>query len=385
MYPDLSYFFYDLLGTNVDNWTAIFKTFGLFLALAFFASAYILRLEFIRKENEGILKPTIKTIELKKSSVISSTLINGLIGFFFGWKIPAIILAFDAFKNDPSSIVFSGAGNLLIGVLAGLAIGGYAYYAGMKQYTSRGEGKKQVNHFPHQMIGDITVVAAISGVLGSRLLSIVENSQPFFEDPIGQIFSGSGLSIYGGLIVGSAVCIYYIYKKGLPVIHVIDAAALAIIMGYIVGRMGCHFSGDGDWGIANAAASPGWFFLPDWLWSYEYPHNVINQGIAIEGCDWNYCNRLSPGVFPTPLYEIIMSGAIFGILWFLRKRIKVGGVIFFLFVALYGVERFFIEFIRVNDRYGPMDFSLAQYLSIAFVILGVGAIFYLYSRNKVKA
>ncbi|MBK8832882.1 MAG: prolipoprotein diacylglyceryl transferase [Saprospiraceae bacterium] len=118
---------------------------------------------------------------------------------------------------------------------------------------------------PHHRIGDITILAAISGIIGARLFSIIEseeNIKAFIKDPLDQLLSGSGLAIYGGLILAFITVYWYIYRKGMKPIHVMDAVAPALIMGYGVGRLGCQFSGDGDWGIVNTAPAPGWWFLP---------------------------------------------------------------------------------------------------------------------------
>ncbi|MBK8502419.1 MAG: prolipoprotein diacylglyceryl transferase [Saprospiraceae bacterium] len=111
------------------------------------------------------------------------------------------------------------------------------------------------------------------------------------------------MAIYGGLIVAFFYIFWYVKQKGMKPIHVMDAAAPAMIMGYAVGRIGCQLAGDGDWGIVNAMPEPSWWFLPDWMWAYDYPHNVLNQGIPIEGCEGNYCRRLAEKVFPTPFYK----------------------------------------------------------------------------------
>ena len=50
-----------------------------------------------------------------------------------------------------------------------------------------------------------------------------------------------------------------------------------MMLAYGVGRLGCHFSGDGDWGDPNRFEKP-LSILPDWLWAYRYPNNVINEG-----------------------------------------------------------------------------------------------------------
>ena len=236
---------------------------------------------------------------------------------------------------------------------------------------------------PHQRVGDITIVAAISGILGARLFSILENFGDFIQDPIGQLFSGSGLTIYGGLILAFIVVTWYVRKKGITPIHVMDAAAPALIVGYAVGRMGCQLAGDGDWGIVNAAAVPDWFFLPDWLWSFDYPRNVLNEGVLMENCVGRYCHRLDPPVYPTPAYEIIMGAVIFIILWMLRKKAKVAGTIFFVYVLLNGVERFIIENIRVNPRYTflGIELSQAQYIALGLVAVGAIGLYQLYRKK----
>ena len=138
--------------------------------------------------------------------------------------------------------------------------------------------KHQYTITPQSRVVDITLIAAVSGIIGSKLFSVFENFGDFLKDPIGQFFSGSGLTIYGGLILATYVVLRYVHKKGMPVLHVMDAGAPAMILGYAVGRMGCQLSGDGDWGIVNTSPKPDWFFLPDWLWSFRYPHNVIEEG-----------------------------------------------------------------------------------------------------------
>ena len=83
--------------------------------------------------------------------------------------------------------------------------------------------------------------------------------------------------------------------------------------------------------------------LPDWMWAYDYPNNVINAGIPIEGCIGNFCHRLPYPVFPTAIYEVMMGLALFAFLWSIRKRIKIPGILFGVYLILNGLERFSIE------------------------------------------
>ncbi|MGE5354843.1 MAG: prolipoprotein diacylglyceryl transferase [Deltaproteobacteria bacterium] len=380
MYPDLSYFLHDVFGTPYDNWTSIFKTFGLLLALAFLGSAWVLRLELIRKEKEGILKPTEIIFKQNKNKNLIPIIINGLIGFILGFKIPFIISQFDHFKNDPAGSLFSAEGNLLAGLLTAFIFGVYSYWESKKEVEK--PDKKQIIH-PYERTGDITIVAAISGIIGARLFSVFENFDSFLADPMGQIFSGSGLTIYGGLILAFIVVYYYVRKHGIAPIHMMDMAALAIVVGYGIGRLGCHFSGDGDWGIINELQKPFWFILPDWMWSYNYPNNVINEGVPLANCTANYCKQLVPGVFPTPVYESIAMLIVFILLWNLRTRIKIPGVLFFIYLILQGIERFLIEIIRVNTRYDflGMELSQAQFISLALLVIGIAGVIILYKKE----
>lgn len=385
MYPDLSYFFHDLLGTDPDNWLSVFKTFGVFLILSFIASAYVLNLELKRKEKEGLIHGFKEKEHIGFPATWQEIALNALFGFVLGFKIPYIAQHFDAFKPDPASMIFSGQGTMSWAILGAAAFGFFKYWD-KKRHQIAKPHTKEVTVLPHERIGDITILAAVSGLIGARLFSIIEseeNIKAFIKNPMDQLLSGSGLAIYGGLILAFIAVYIYVQRKGMKPIHVMDAVAPALIMGYAVGRLGCQFSGDGDWGIVNANAVPGWWFLPDWAWSYTYPHNVLNDGVTIEGCLWHYCHQLGEGVYPTPLYETFFSLIIFAVLWILRKRITIPGVLFFIYVFLNGTERYFIEKIRTNPDITllGMEATQAEYVAALLIITGIVGMVYLYLKK----
>lgn len=371
MYPDLSYFLHDLLGTPVDNWASIFKTFGLFLGLTFIFSFYVVRSELKRRHKVGLI-PALK-VKVAASSPLKDAVMNGLFGFLIGYKVPSIYTNFEAFKEDPAPVIFSMQGHILLGIAAFVLFGFYAYFMAINRPPSKG-GEIGIN--PADKTGDIIIIAAITGVIGSRLFSILENLDAFWEDPIGQLISGSGLTIYGGLLLAT-FCVYqYIKRLGIPPRQMMDVAALAVAGGYGVGRMGCQFSGDGDWGIVNEAAKPDWFFLPDWVWSYDYPRNVADfyqRGIKMKDCVGKFCTHLDPPVYPTPIYEIAIATVLFLFLWSIRKKVKTPGRIFFGYLVLSSFARFFVESIRVNPRYDyfGLGWSQAQWISVTLVFVGL--------------
>src|SRR5690606_23695045 len=113
--------------------------------------------------------------------------------------------------------------------------------------------------------------------------------------------------------------------------------------------------------------------LPDWMFAFDYPRNVNEEGISIPGCEGKYCNRLPLPVFPTAMYEVIMGLLIFGGLWLSRKKLKYPGQIFFLYLLLNGLERFLIEQIRVNSTYHlfGMEITQAEIIASALMIVGL--------------
>lgn len=388
MYPDLSYLFHDLFGSDPDNWLSVFKTFGVMLIISFIVSAYFLKSELRRKEQEGLLQGFVEKVKTGFPATWQEIAQNALFGFIIGFKLPYIMQHFEEFKPDPAAILLSGKGTFLLGLL-GAAIFGFLKYWDHRKRQLPKPVIKEVLVMPHQRIGDITILAAISGLVGARLFSIIEseeNIKAFIKDPLDQLLSGSGLAIYGGLILAFIVVYLYIRRKGMKPIHVMDAVAPALIMGYAVGRIGCQLSGDGDWGIVNTAYPPIWWLFPDWAWSYDYPHNVLNDGIQIEGCMWQYCRHLSEGVYPTPLYETFFSLIIFGILWALRRRIRIAGIIFFLYVFLNGIERLWIEKIRTNPdiSFMGLEATQAEYIAVLLIVIGAIGMVWCYLKNRVR-
>jgi len=216
------------------------------------------------------------------------------------------------------------------------------------------------------------------------------------------------------------------------------------MIAYAIGRIGCQVAGDGDWGIYNSAyisdvpghvipatsqqfqdklqqnatyflngsvidsggnavtvtdrhsesletvphkSFKGPSFLPAWLFAYTYPHNVNEDGILLHNCDDKYCRALPQPVFPTPFYETIVCGILFFILWLYRRKIKTPGVMFSVYLILNGIERFFVETIRVNSTYSIFGFhpTQAELISSALVLTGlIGVIIFKRKRPAVS-
>jgi phosphatidylglycerol---prolipoprotein diacylglyceryl transferase len=222
-------------------------------------------------------------------------------------------------------------------------------------------------------------------IIGSKLMSAMETPAEFFANPIRMLFTSGGMSYYGGFLGGFIAVIFYAKFHRIGIWYALDIAAIVIPLGYTFGRLGCHLSGDGCWGIQNTLSKPGFLkFLPDWAWGVTFPHNVAQQGVLIDACSGKYCHILPYPVFPTSLYEAAFSLLTFVMLWSFRKKLS-PGILFAIFLIIYSAARFFIEFIRVNPKFTILQVSLsqAQYISIPVFITGVGILLFLY-RKKLK-
>ncbi|MEP7264348.1 MAG: prolipoprotein diacylglyceryl transferase family protein [Bacteroidota bacterium] len=376
MYPTLSDILKDLFGINV---LLPIQTFGLLLGISFGFAAYILFLELKRKEENGLLSEihTKETIGLPATS--GELLIAGIFGFITGFKLLYIITEYSDFVNDTQGILLSGTGSLPGGI-AGAVLFIWIKYREKNKNKLDEPVEQQVILKPHQLVGNITMIAAVSGLIGAKIFHNLENLDEFEKDPLHALVSFSGLTMYGGLICGTIAVTWYGKKFNIKPLILSDAAAPALMLAYGTGRLGCQLAGDGDWGIVNLNPKPGFLsWLPDWAWAYNYPRNVVGEGIPIPGCEGRHCMMLPDAVYPTPFYEAIACILLFFVLWSYRKKITTPGMMFSIYLLLNGIERFFIEKIRVNTKYhiAGHEITQAQIISTLLIIVGITGIIYL--------
>lgn len=382
MYPKLSDLINDLFGTHIN---LPIQSYGFFLAMAFLTGAVILYKELDRMQKSGFLQTETKIVIKGKPASIFELVIAFIASFLVSWKVVGFIFDYSSFVNNPQEFLFSDKGSWIGGFLISVAYTAYYYYSKKKKEIVPPVEEK-VTVYPKDLAWPILFIAVIGGIFGAKLFHWFENWDEFISDPIGSLVSFSGLTFYGGLIVGFSSAMYYGYRHKLNIRRLMDAVAPALILAYGIGRIGCQVSGDGDWGIVNAAPKPGWLsFLPDWMWSYTFPHNIINEGIPIPGCTGPHCFELPQGVYPTAFYETVMTVIIFSILWSLRKRIKIPGLLFSIYLMFNGTERFLIEKIRINNVFELFGIQVTQAEVISSLIFlgGLGLfIYYLKSYNR---
>jgi phosphatidylglycerol---prolipoprotein diacylglyceryl transferase len=380
MYPNLYYAFKDLFGVEW-SFLRFVNSFGFFVAIAFIVAAIVLAKELRRKSRQGFFQPTEMQVMVGQPATALDLGLNFLLGFLLGYKILALFIMKNSATQDPQAFIFSTLGSWPAGIGLGLLFAGLKWWDKNKRKLAKPE-KRTVRIWPHDRVGEITIIALIFGLLGAKLFDIFENWSGFLEKPSDYLFSASGLTWYGGLICAALGIWIYARRYKISFWHLNDSAAPALMLAYAIGRIGCQVAGDGDWGIeSNLANKPS--FLPDWMWSYTYPNNVNGEGaIKIAGCEGKYCNELAHGVYPTPFYEVIACTILFFILWSVRKKLKVPGTLFALYLILNGFERFFIEKIRVNTRMNIFGLQPTQAEVISSLLIICGVIIWIVLKRR---
>lgn len=200
--------------------------------------------------------------------------------------------------------------------------------------------------------------ALIGGIVGARIYWLIENvdsSDGFFDT----LFSGSGLTWYGGAIGGALGVVLWAKWRDYLNLRLLDLAAPALAAGYAIGRIGCQLSGDGDYGKP-------W----DGPWAMSYEDGVVPTPPGVT-------------VHPTPIYETLVMGLGAVILWHLRDRFRFG-ILFAIYLVYAGAERFLVEFLRTNERVA-LGLTEAQFLSLAMIAGGVGWIVTVWKREGTLA
>ena len=244
----------------------------------------------------------------------------------------------------------------------------------------------------------ITVLAVIFGIAGAKLLFLIEEWQYFIQNPLHSAFSPGGLTWYGGFILGMIAVYLYIRRKKVPYLKFLDALGIALILASGVGRLGCHFSGDGDYGYpttlpwgtiyAQGTAKPtymldGYFREhPDEraFWHYD-SLKVIPAGVDKLGSRYSRFDEITP-LHPAPVYELILGIIGFFILRGLSGRNYPDGKLFMIYLILSGLFRFLIEFIRLNPR---LLFGLTEAQLFSIVAIAAGTAFTVIIDRKARA
>src|SRR5437879_9539593 len=175
---------------------------------------------------------------------------------------------------------------------------------------------------------NIIGTTGLAGLVGARLYHLLETPSEFFAHPLPLLFSTMGFAWFGAVIGGFVALVLLARHYQMKILLMLDIASPAAAIGYGIGRIGCLISGDGDYGVPTS--------LP---WGMSFPNGLVPT---------------TQRVHPTPIYEAIAATLIFWYLWRQGAKSLRGprpiGEVAALYLVWMGVERFLVEFIRINPR-----------------------------------
>lgn len=211
------------------------------------------------------------------------------------------------------------------------------------------------------------ILVVLCGIVGAKILYIV-NDWGYYTSHPSEIFSFATLQaggvFSGGLIGAFIAAAWYIRKNRMPALATCDAFSPGLALGHAIGRVGCFAAG-------CCYGKPTTHF-----WGVTFKNPLAQAWVG---------TPLGQPLEPTQLFESAVELANFFILMWLLKRKKFDGQVFGSYLFLYGVARFFLEFIRDDPGRGEVFGGLmtgTQLISIGLVLMG-GLIWYL--RPSIKA
>lgn len=210
-----------------------------------------------------------------------------------------------------------------------------------------------------EKVTNLAVYCALAGMLGAKLMMFLFDWRIYLSDPR-QIFSFSTIQaagVYqGGLILALIVALWYMRRVNLPALRTCDVFAPGIALGHAVGRLGCFAAGC-CWGKECQRGLSVTFTNPE---AHEF--TGVPLGIPLH---------------PTQIYESLSELLIFGFLYWQFHRPHRDGTIIGLYMVLYSVARFLVEFIRHHDQALPFGgpLSLTQWISIGTFLFGTWVLF----------
>ncbi|MBW1742899.1 MAG: prolipoprotein diacylglyceryl transferase [Deltaproteobacteria bacterium] len=217
---------------------------------------------------------------------------------------------------------------------------------------------KRVGEDPDKIL-DLCFYAVITAIVGARTLYVLV-SWPVFRDDLLEIFRiwHGGLVFYGGFIGAVIMALWYIKRQGLPLFKTLDIFAPSIAFGEFVARIGCFSAGCCYGKMCD---------LP-WAVTFTHPESLAPKGVSLH---------------PTQLYISLYSILIFAVLTGLKRIKNYEGQLFWIYVFLYGVARYIIEYLRDDERGAVLGgmLSTSQLVGLIMVVIAIAMMLILRRRR----
>ncbi len=215
---------------------------------------------------------------------------------------------------------------------------------------------------------NVIAVVALAGILGAKVWHVIDTPADRLTPEILSSFWNvvgwfrGGFAWFGGFVAGITALLLLARKYRIGMLTMLDVSSSAAAIGYAVGRIGCLVSGDGDYGIPTS--------LP---WGMAFPNGLVPT---------------MQRVHPTPIYEFLAGVLIYWYIWRRGTRAVqhplAAGVITGEFLILSGIERFLVEFIRINRITQPLILGMSNAQLAALLTTIAGAVLLIVVRRQFR-
>lgn len=202
---------------------------------------------------------------------------------------------------------------------------------------------------------DIAIYGAPSGIICARIYYVIFSFADYKDNPwdVFKIWNG-GIAIYGA-VIGAVISAYiYCRVKKLNTLKVFDVCIMGVLIGQIIGRWGNFVNGEAHGGETDF---------------------ILRMGL--------YENGKEIFVHPTFLYESLWNAGVFFVLRRIMKKRRFDGEVFFSYLALYSLGRFWIEGMRTDSLYWG-SVRVSQILAAVLAVLSVCLIIYKLKKKKAE-
>lgn len=211
--------------------------------------------------------------------------------------------------------------------------------------------------YDEDSVFNLILITVIMGVLGGKILFIVTEIKDIIKNPSILLDFGNGFVVYGAIIFGALAIYAYCRWKKWDTLDLLDSVVPAVAIAQGFGRIGCFLAGC-CYG-AETTLPIGVVFPNDEL-------SFAPSGVHLH---------------PTQIYSSIFDFILGAFLLYYFKRGKVKGRTFSLYIILYSIGRFSIEFLRNDPRGSVGILSTSQFIAIFTLVFGIIA-FYIVNRGK---
>jgi len=213
---------------------------------------------------------------------------------------------------------------------------------------------------------NLGILVVLCGIIGAKILYII-NDWSLYKDHLGDIFSIATLQaggvFSGGLLAAFIAAAWYVRRHHLPALGICDAFSPGLALGHAIGRIGCFAAG-----CCYGKETHHWWGV---IFRNPLAHEITGTPLNVP-------------LEPTQLFESAVEFANFLFLMWLLKRRKFDGQVFGAFMFIYGIARFFLEFVRDDPGRGSVfggAMTGTQLISVGLVIAG-GLIWWLRPGSK---